>query len=118
MSAFKQDDIYTKKLLRRRGKAEALHWLKGSKFRNVGELSHRRSQSLVTELYGLGAVEVWAVSIQANPPYESTSCLVLKLPENELSRRALFLWNNAPEHRLGYDPDVDRGQEYLFIKLD
>ena len=116
----KSDDTekYVAKLLWSKNKAEASEWLRRSKYHFVGELKHEASVALVDELYQLGAIQVVAVTIEGTPPYESTDRLIVFLPDDEKARRALFAWNNTPERSMGFEADVDHGQEHLFVWFD
>jgi hypothetical protein len=66
------DQEFVRKLLRKKDKVEALSWLEGDEGRNVGELSHAKSLSLIRRLYKLGAVEIVAVDIGGHAGFEST----------------------------------------------
>ena len=106
------------KLLRTKNKAEASEWLRRSAYHFVDELEHEASVALVDELYQLGATKVMAVMIEGNLPYQSTDRLIVFLPDDAKARRALFAWNNTLERSMGFDADVDRGQEHMFVWFD
>ena len=114
----KGDSKRIRQLLRSKDKFEALAWLRDSKYRNVGEMENGESIALVEELYALGATEVLAVEIGRTSPYESTDILLATLPDDARIRQALFAWDAARVREMGYDPEVDVGQQHMFIWFD
>ena len=112
------DQEFVRKLLRNEGRVEALSWLESDERRNVGELSHEKSISLVRHLYKLGAVEIVAVDIGRHAGFESTDTLIAKLPSDRSSRRGNFEWNNERAREMGYEPESDEGQDHVLIWFD
>jgi hypothetical protein len=112
------DQEFVRKLLRKKDRVEALSWLEGDERRNVGELSHVKSLSLIRRLYKLGAVEIVAVDISGHVGFESTDTLIAKLPSDGSSRRGIFDWNNERGREMGYEPESDEGQDHVLIWFD
>jgi hypothetical protein len=116
------DDPFLERLLNHPGKAEALSWLTGGgadTFRNPGELpTTEESIELVCKLYEFGAVTVMAVEIAADADIENTGNLVVELPTDPQKRHQLFAWEARHARVTGFDPEEDRGQLSLFIRLD
>jgi hypothetical protein len=113
------EDEYIQKLLRKKDKAEALKWLSGlENQRNIGELSYKKSMSLVRKLYAMGALEVIATDISEHAGLASTDTLIATLPEDPAHRELLFEWNNDRILKMGYESGVDRGQKHMLIWFD
>jgi hypothetical protein len=109
------------RLLNKSDKVEAMAWLRGhSHFhqRNIGEMSNSDSIALVQLFYSWGALEVSAMDIGINEPYESTDTLIIRLPQEEELRMRFFCWSNEHNRRMGLDLKVDSGQQYLLIWFD
>jgi hypothetical protein len=123
MDSRKQSEKLIQILLRRADAAEARSWLgnhRKNPHRNIGEMSHDDSKSLVERMYELGAKQVIVSEIGASPggEYESTDNLVVKLPEDKAARASLFDLANEHTMRMGFEPGDDYGQEYLFVWFD
>jgi hypothetical protein len=115
-------DAFCRELLAGPAVREAREWLAEgtSPLRSLGEAADRaESQRLVDELYGLGAVTVWAVEIDGAPNDEQNSGkLVIELPTAADQRAALFDFCGESAEEMGFDRDKDVGQRYLFVMLD
>src|SRR3984957_14603168 len=110
------------RLLRSRHKAEALRWLLAS------QPSHRRSLggfrgakpsvNLVRGLYTTGAVKVFAVEIKSEPSgSQRTEKLVMELPSDPKLRASIFRWCRRQGSKVGYSPEIDGGEKYLYLLL-
>jgi hypothetical protein len=103
--------------------AEALAWLLAAPpggLRTLGEsTTPEESLALVRRLYDLGAVTVLAAQIdRADPPYENTGHLLVRLPDAADARARLFAFERALVEPQGFDGETDAGQPYLFLKFD
>jgi antitoxin component YwqK of YwqJK toxin-antitoxin module len=101
---------------------EALTWLTEARepSRSLGEgTTQGNSLKLVKKLYGLGAVSVNVVEIRGAPNEDQNSGkLVVELPEDAERRKKLLQFSNRRARKLGFDPDPDGGQRYIFMMLD
>src|SRR5947209_20411982 len=112
------DSVVVKKLLRKRGNAEALSWLQAGGavvHRGLSELSNAQSIALVKRVYQWGAANVIAANIKINSPYESTGTLLVALPEDPSKRASLFEKINEDGAQRGWDPETDAGQSHLLM---
>jgi len=100
-------------------KAEVLAWLSASPRNTLGELgSNEESVRLAHQVYAAGAAEVLAIEINACGDIENSGKLLIKLPDHPLQRKSVFAWHGAQAESIGYDPEEDIGQTYLFSMLD
>ena len=105
-------------------KAEATKWLRNASATEERTIGRHRttgtSVRLVKKLYDLGACEVVAAQIHLarKGAGQHTGKLVVELPKDHKPRRAIFEWCRKQGESLGYSPDVDQGQDYLFLLLD
>src|SRR6187200_33440 len=102
---------------------EVLKWLRGApdgELYSLGELgTTEESVALAQEIYDAGAVEVLAVEIDDYPGEgQNSGKLVIKLSDKPENRKGVFAWAAANAESLGFDPEVDTGQRYLFSMLD
>lgn len=100
---------------------EVVSWLSGEpKGQNtLGELTtNKESLKLARRLYSIGAVKVFAIEIGKNEQGENSGKLVIALPSEIEPRKHIFRWSNKLAREQGFDPDVDIGQENLFVLLD
>lgn len=100
---------------------EVVEWLSGEpKGQNtLGELTtNQESLKLARKLYSIGAVKVFAIEIGKNEQGENSGKLVIVLPSDPEARKRIFRWSNKLAREQGFDPDVDIGQEHLFVMLD
>ena len=115
-------DEFVQPLLDASDTKEALSWLRAGNerdFRSIGELeTNEESISLIELIYRAGATEVFAVEIDEFPEGQNTGKLVVKLPDDTAARRRLFDWAGTIAEQQGFDPEVDSGQQYLFLMLD
>lgn len=123
MSARNEHERLIRRLLRKPSKVEALAWLAQSgreSRRNLGELtSAKKSADLVKELYGAGATKVLAVDIKADADgNQRTGKLLVALPESAQARESVFKWCKKQGDGLGFSPERDGGEKYLFLLLD
>jgi hypothetical protein len=118
----KVSDDLPRTLLAGTGVREALNWLLESRepSRSLGEATTQEdSLKLVKKLYSLGAVAVHAVEIDGLATGDQNSGkLVVELPDDPERRKKLFRFSNRNARKLGFDPDPDGGQRYLFMMLD
>ncbi|MGL4422893.1 MAG: hypothetical protein ACRCZF_19655, partial [Gemmataceae bacterium] len=72
------------------------------------------------EAYAAGAAKVLAVEIEEYPEDEAanTSKLLIELPTEPSRRSGVFAWAGPIALGLGFDPEEDAGQSYLFVSLD
>jgi hypothetical protein len=101
---------------------EVLEWLAESKegdIRSLGEQdSTEESLALAKEIYDAGATEVLAVEIDDLGDGQNTGKLLIKLPRRRSERKQVFAWAGALAESLGFEPEADIGQFYLFVMLD
>ena len=101
---------------------EALAWLEEScePSRSLGEgTTQASSLRLVKKLYSLGAVNVHAVEIDGEPQDDQNAGkLVVELPQEAASRKRLLQYSGRLARKLGFEPDHDTGQRYVFLMLD
>lgn len=113
-------DAYLQNLLQKTPhKQEALAWFKmnDGKERTIGDGDQDEATSLrlVQDLYQRGAVEVTAIDIEVDTHLETTSTLIVKLPDEAAARRRVFQ-SEAKVARLGgFDPTTDEGQHYVML---
>jgi hypothetical protein len=93
---------------------EARQWLAGGESRFLGEMTPEASRDVVEDGYKAGASKITAVGVQG----ETTSCLIVELPPKGAERKRVFEWNNELAQSSGFDPDVDWGQNELFVFFD
>jgi hypothetical protein len=112
------------RLLSDRNRLEVLKWLEGSSAKDKrtigGFKTNHDSIRFVKEIYRAGALEVIAVHIKKILHRNShrTGKLVVKLPQDAKSRKAIFKWCRQQGDSLGFSPDPDHGESYLFLLLD
>jgi hypothetical protein len=116
-------DEFCLTLLARSEHQEALTWLRaGAGKHTIGELPDTESSlALVEALYSAGALHVEAVEIASYPRMgnrQNTGKLVVTLPSESAARLRVFAWSAPIAASLGFDPEPDNGQEYLFVALD
>lgn len=116
------EDAYLEKILRTTpNKQEALAWLeqKDGKERTIGESSENMdapaSLRLVRDLYQRGAEEVTAIDIESDTHLETTSTLIIKLPQEAAARKRIFQVNAKTAREAGFDPTTDEGQHLLML---
>lgn len=105
-------------------KAEAMKWFKKVKSGEERTIGRRRttatSAKLVQKLYNLGASEVIATQIRParKGNGQHTGKLLVRLPQDQEHRKAIFEWCEKHRDSFGYSPAPDRGESYLFLLLD
>ena len=116
------NDAYLKKLLSTTPhKQEALSWLqkKDGKERLIGEsnedMDAPTSLRFVQDLYQQGATEVMAIDIGADTHLETTSTLIVKLPQESPKRKKVFQSEAKFARQSGFGAVADEGQEYLML---
>lgn len=120
----RKHDALIARLLSDPQKREALSWLRQSgpdDQRTVGGCkANDESIQFIQEIYRLGASEILAVNIHPNPRGggQYAGKLVVQLPQEPELRMALFEWCKGQGDSLGFTPDPDRGEAYLFLLLD
>lgn len=112
-----------RRLMKKPSKEEALEWLAESgreRRRTLGEFtSATKSKVLVTGIYGAGATKVLAVDIKADSKgNQRTGKLIVALPKNAEARETIFKWCKKQGNALGFSPERDGGEKYLFLLLD
>ena len=109
---------FLKKMLRTR-KAEALEWLSAEtpkSMRVLGELEHKPAVALVQRFYDAGAVKVLAIDIKDWAGGESSNVLIVELPQEARSRKALFKLEAEVVEPEGFEGATDDGkQQYLYV---
>ncbi len=113
-------DTYLEKVLRDTPrKQEALAWMeqKDGEERTIGDADRDEVASLrlVKDLYRRGAEDVTAIDIEANTQWESTSTLIVKLPQDAVARKRVFQVDAKTARQSGFDPTADEGQHYLML---
>jgi hypothetical protein len=120
--ASENGDEFALKLLQGPRVREALEWLGecSDPERTLGEATDQEdSLRFVKKLYRNGAVTVYAVEIDGEEGEgQNTGRLVIELPQDKKSRAKLrrIVGNIAEE--MGFDPEPECGQRYLFVMLD
>lgn len=114
------DDAYLQNLLQKTPhKQEALAWLKLSDGRERtigdGDQDGAASLQLVQDLYQRGAVEVTAIDIEVDTHLETTSTLIVKLPDEAAVRQRVFQSEAKVARQNGFDPALDEGQHYVML---
>ena len=116
------DDHYLQRLLSTTPqKQEALAWLtqKDGKERTVGESSEDMdatdSLRFVQDLYRRGAAAVVAVDIETDAHMETTSTLIVTLPQETSARKKLFQIEAKVARQAGSDAVTDQGQHYIML---
>jgi hypothetical protein len=98
---------------------DAVTWMsqKGS---TLGEMDRAKSRRFIMKLNGLNAKKIVACQINAYGEGlgENSGDLVVELPEEPTDRAKLFKFMGRRAQLLGFDPDLDNGQQYGYIKLD
>ena len=118
------DQAFLDQVLSEGKHAEALTWLKEDEsdqnLRTLGEgMSNTESIQFVEDLYSRGAEEVLAIQIEIEPEgFEYTGKLIVGLSDHVTKRRSLFEVCNRQAIEVGFSPEEDYGQKYLFIALD
>jgi len=123
MSATHNHDQFCLDLLGRGVHQEARGWLRAGRDKNtLGELPDTASSlALVEAIYSAGALHVEAVEIDDYPEMgncQNTGKLVITLPSDPAARLRVFEWSAPIAVSLGFDPEPDNGQKYLFVALD
>jgi hypothetical protein len=98
--------------------AEAREWLRGSsrtEGRNLGKLDLEELKEFVERIYALGAERVLVVEIEEDEGYANTKHLLVKLPEEDDVREAIFAFECEHAAERGFDATPDEGQEYLYF---
>lgn len=117
-----QADEFVKGLLEGPHVREALSWLEEMRqpSRSLGEATDQdESIRLVKKLYRQGAVNVHAVEIHGEETEDqNTGRIVVELPQDEKQRRDLFKSCGKFARDVGYDPEKDMGQRFIFVMLD
>lgn len=117
----KKHEEFCQKQLAAGNPREVIEWLSGEpKGQNaLGELTtNKESLKLARKLYSIGSVKVFAIEIGKNEQGENSGKLVIVLPADSEPRKRIFRWSNKQAREQGFDPDVDIGQEHLFVMLD
>ncbi len=117
----KEHEEFCQKRLAEGNPREVVEWLSGEpKGQNtLGELAtNKESLKLARKLYSIGAVKVLAIEIGKNERGENSGKLVIVLPSEPEPRKRIFRWSSKQAREQGFDPDVDIGQEHLFVMLD
>ena len=114
------EDIFCLEMLEKPDKAEAMQWFKegisNGKVRTVGELNEKKTEKILTNLYELGSITVFAVEIDSyEDGDQTTDSLIVELPEDKNLRAKLFKEIGKHAIKQGFDPDEDVGQKYLFM---
>jgi 3'-phosphoadenosine 5'-phosphosulfate sulfotransferase (PAPS reductase)/FAD synthetase len=114
------NDAYLQKLLSTTTyKQEALSWLRkpDGKERTIGDGGQDAAASLhlVKDLYQRGAIEVTAIDIETDTHLETTSTLIVKLPQEASARKRVFQTEATIAREGGFDAVDDEGQHYLML---
>ena len=103
-------------------KAEAVGWLRGgsrSSFRNLGEMeTTEESIAFAQHFYDLGAKSVLACNITEHDGGQNSGHLLVQLPSGDAARERLFAAHREHAESMGFEGELDEGQEYLFMMLD
>jgi hypothetical protein len=113
---------FIQKLLRSRRKTEALNWLSASclgRRRTIGVFKGAKpSIKWVMELYSAGAAKVIAADIKTNAGgNQHSDKIVVILPKDEKLRATVFEWCEQQGDKLGYLPDLDRGEPHMYVYI-
>lgn len=111
-------DQWCKRLIAQPESKEVIGWLKSGK-NTLGEMwTNIGSIRFAENIYKQGASKVYAIGIDINPGFENAGDLVIELPTEPDKRKKVFVWAGKQARSLGFDPDLDEGQQYLFVALD
>ena len=100
---------------------EALTWLRrqDDKERAIGDSSEdmdgATSLRFVEDLYARGAVEVIAIDVDTEDVVETTSTLIVQMPDGAAARKRLLQVEARIARRGGFDPVGDVGQHYFML---
>lgn len=112
-----QIDSFCETMLQTGIQADANQWLHSSG-NTLGELSHTKSRNLVAKLLKIGACRVSACDIDQIDQHQNTGHLVVELPLEAASRKAVFREIDRLASLQGYRADLDNGQRFAYLKLD
>jgi hypothetical protein len=118
-----EHDALIRKLLSDPTKTEALSWLRADNQRTLGGCpSNSTSIKFIREIYALGAEEVLVVRVRKQKKsqgnFEHAGKLVARLPDSKTDRQRIFDWCRQQGESLGFSPDADGGERYLFLLVD
>ena len=105
---------FINEFLRKPNYEEARQWLAGDENRFIGEMTPEASREWIGEGYQAGAIKILAVDIAD----DTTNCLIVELPPKGKKRERVFRWSNQRAQSDGFDPDLDWGQNELFVFFD
>ena len=99
------------------GAYEALDWLRGDAHQasTIGEFGFIESLGAVRRGYAAGAkrIHVYEVFCRRDTGLPFSHRLLVELPAEQVARERIFAWARSLES----DPDDDRGQEFLALRL-
>jgi len=84
----------------------------------IGEKGIEESASELEHILSLGVIEFHAIKAQENDGVLYIGKALLKLPKNSQNREEIFQWSGGIANSMGFDAEVDEGQDYLFIAFD
>ncbi len=97
---------------------DAYSWLKRGAY-TLGEMSRTQSKHLLTRLQRLGCPAVYVGKVEVLGVHAANGgYLVAELPVDLAQRREVLGIVNPLSTKQGFDPMLDDGQRYVFIKLD
>jgi hypothetical protein len=104
-------------------KREARGWLMEaveSETRTLGEIpSWRESLALVEEAHAEGVEELCVVKVADDGDgLQNTGILLARLPAKGRKRKTALAWCNEQNGFQGFDPEDDRGQDWISVQLD
>ena len=113
-----QIDSFCESMLSTGKRADAESWIE-SKYHTLGEYSHTKSRNLIKKLKRVGATRMHVCEIDCyDDEQENTGHLVVELPDDSESRRAVFREVDRLASLQGFHGDFDNGQRYAYVKLD
>jgi hypothetical protein len=115
-----QNDGFCLDLINNTASAEVLPWLRSAGgIRTLGEMdSTAKSIELITDAFDAGAVQVFAVEIDSYGDDENTGKLCVELPNEPILRKRVLDWTGKIAEELGFEQELDVGQQYVFMMLD
>lgn len=111
-------DRFCQELLASKTGEDCLAWPGHGRF-SFGEMSPAASRRLLADLLALGCTAVTAIDIeQPEPGFRTAGELVIELPAAAGSRARLFKRLGRYAVQRGFEPYMDHGQRYYFVKFD
>ena len=113
-----QNDLFCQHLIDGDEVIDAYGWLALGGY-TLGEMSRAQSKRLLMRLQHLGCPAVYACEVEELGARAANSGnLVVELPVDMATRGEVFQLANRIVTEQGFEPELDDGQRYVYIKLD